>query len=95
MTIGRRRGADPRRRKLQPIVASLLVAATLAGCSVFPGQSPEVTNAPPPGISYRYRGSVADAQSKAESYCGQWGKQATLDNTKPVGTDRIATFSCS
>jgi hypothetical protein len=95
MTIGRLWGVDPPRRKLQRIVASLLVAATLAACSVLPGQSPKVSNSPPPGISYRYRGSLADARSKAENYCGQWGKQATLNSTKPVGTDHIATFSCS
>lgn len=38
---------------------------------------------------------LADAQSEAESYCGQWGKRATLDGTKSVGTDHIASFSCS
>jgi hypothetical protein len=79
----------------QRIAASLLAAAMLAGCSLLPGQTPKVTNAPPPGISYRYRGSLADARSKAESYCGQWNKQATLDRTKSVGTDHIAVFSCS
>ena len=79
----------------QRVAASLLVAATLAGCSLLPGQSPKVSNPQPPGISYRYRDSLADAQSKAETYCGQWGKRATLDGTKPAGTDYIASFSCS
>jgi len=95
MIIVRLWGVDRRRRKLQRTVGTFLVAATLAGCSVLPGQSPKVTNAPPPGIAYRYRASLADARSKAQNYCGQWGKQATLSSTKPVGADHIATFSCS
>jgi hypothetical protein len=79
----------------QRVAAPLFVAAILAGCSLLPGQSPKVSSPQPPGISYRYRGSLADAQSKAESYCGQWGKRATLNGTKPAGTDHIASFSCS
>lgn len=68
----------------------------LAACSLPSGVgTTKIDNPAPPGIAYRYHGSLADARRKAESYCREWGKAAKLDQTVPSGADHIASFACT
>ncbi len=65
----------------------------LAGCSE--SKDPKIVNPPAPGISYRFRQNVQEVVPRAESYCAQWHKKATLSKTIPQGTDQIAQFDCT
>ncbi len=74
-------------------IALLLVAAgALAACS----HHPNVVNAAPPGISYRFQGdNIADANQRADQYCQQYGKHARLQTVNRSGSDNIAVYDCS
>ena len=70
---------------------ALGAAAALVGCE----REPHIVNPPPPGISYRFKDNVADAQQRAEQYCLQYGKHAQLQNINQSGSDQIAVYDCT
>ena len=70
---------------------ALAVAALLAACE----REPHIVNPPPPGISYRFKDDIADAQQRAEQYCQQYGKRAHLQNINQNGSDHIAVYDCT
>jgi uncharacterized lipoprotein YajG len=74
------------------VVLLLVAAGALAACS----HRPNVVNAAPPGISYRFEGdNIADANQRAEQYCQQYGKRARLQTVNRSGSDNIAVYDCS
>ena len=75
-----------------PWLLALGIAAPLVvGCE----REPHIVNPPPPGISYRFKDDIADAQQRAEQYCQQYGKRAHLQNINQSGSDRIAVYDCT
>ncbi len=74
------------------VVLLLLAAGALAACS----RQPNIVNAAPPGISYRFQGdNIADANQRADQYCQQYGKRARLQTVNRSGSDNIAVYDCS
>jgi hypothetical protein len=68
-----------------------VAAPVVDGCE----RGPHIVNPPPPGISYRFKDDIADAQQRAEQYCQQYGKRAHLQNINQSGSDRIAVYDCT
>lgn len=53
-----------------------------------------MVNPAPPGISYRLDGDSMDRlNQRAQDYCGQWGKRASLEGVSG-DADKIAKFDC-
>jgi hypothetical protein len=76
-------------------VGFVMVGMLAAGCSLFRSEEPQIAGAPPPGVSYRFQGDHGDADRRAASYCGQYGKTAKLaKTTQSSGTDQIAEYEC-
>ncbi len=74
------------------IVFLLAVACGAAACS----SQPQITGAPPPGISYRFQGdNMTEANQRAEKYCGDYGKHAKLQKVEHGGADNIAVYECN
>ncbi len=73
------------------LLAFAVAAPLVAGCE----REPKIVNPPPPGISYRFKDNIADAQQRAEQYCQQYGKRAHLQNVNQSGSDHIAVYDCT
>jgi hypothetical protein len=84
-------GEQVRDGRVGLVILPILVAAlALGGCA----PSVSAVNPAPPGISYRLDGDSMDRlKQRARDYCGQWGKQASLDGVSGDG-DKIAKFDC-
>ena len=75
-------------RAVLPLLAAM---AMLGACA----NEPRVVNATPPGVSYRFQGeNVAEATSRADRYCQQYGKRARLQAVNRTVTDNIAVYEC-
>jgi hypothetical protein len=68
-----------------------VVAVSLTACE----REPRISDAPPPGISYRYKDDITDARQRAEQYCQQYGKRAHLQSINQSGADHIAVYDCT
>ncbi len=77
---------------MRRVVLLLVAAGALAACS----HQPNIANAAPPGISYRFQGDdIAGANQRADQYCQQYGKHARLQTVNRSGSDNIAVYDCS
>jgi uncharacterized lipoprotein YajG len=75
-------------RALLPVFAAALA---LAACA----NEPRVVNETPPGVSYRFQGeNIAEATSRADRYCQQYGKRARLQAINRTATDNVAAYEC-
>ena len=71
-------------------MSSVVALLALGGCT----PSIRVVNPAPPGISYRLDDeSIDQLKQRAQHYCGQWGKQASLGGVSG-DPDKIANFAC-
>jgi uncharacterized lipoprotein YajG len=76
---------------MRGVLLLFAASATLAACA----GEPRVINATPPGVSYRFQGeNVAEATSRADRYCQQYGKRARLQSVNQSVTDNIAVYEC-
>lgn len=88
------------RYKLVVGLALFMALGALPGCNgttLFGGDDPSASQAPP-GISYRVTdGDFAAAGRQAAAYCQQFGKKAALaSQDKDAKSDSvIAIYSCS
>jgi putative hemolysin len=74
----------------------VLLAATLAVLSACSHPAPAIVGAPPPGIAYRVEnGDVGATQQRADHYCQQFGKHASLDTVEHPAGAPVAQYSCS
>ena len=72
---------------------ALLLLAGLAACTT---SAPRIVGAPPPGIAFRIdNGSTAETDQRADQYCQQFGKHATLQSINRGGAAPIAEYACS
>jgi hypothetical protein len=76
---------------MKHLVVPVLAGIALIGCA----SEPQVLNATPPGVSYRFEGdNVAEANLKADRYCAQYGKRARLQAVQRAAGDKIAVYEC-
>ena len=77
-------------RATLPLIAAAALPL-LAGCN----DAREVSAAPP-SVSYQVTGNdVSSANSRASSYCQQYGMAAQLQGVQPNGTGGLASYICT
>lgn len=76
---------------MRGVLLLLAAMAMLTACA----SEPQAINPTPPGVSYRFQGeNVAEATSRADRYCQQYGKRARLQAVNQSVTDNIAVYEC-